>query len=110
MGSIPGWGRSFTGGNGNPLQCSCLENPHGQGRLVGVSSWGRKESDTTERTHTSLLTLHPIPGPSFDTMFLVSPVSDSHVPALPGGPALVKRPWRCGKGMWGGGRFPQCDT
>ena len=26
-GSIPGWGRSPGGGNGNPLQYSCLENP-----------------------------------------------------------------------------------
>ena len=27
MGSIPGSGRSPGGGNGNPLQYSCLENP-----------------------------------------------------------------------------------
>ena len=27
QGSIPGSGRSPGGGNGNPLQCSCLENP-----------------------------------------------------------------------------------
>ena len=27
MGSIPGSGRSLGGGNGNPLQYSCLENP-----------------------------------------------------------------------------------
>ena len=27
MGSIPGLGRSPGGGRGNPLQCSCLENP-----------------------------------------------------------------------------------
>ena len=27
MGSIPGLGRSAGGGNGNPLQNSCLENP-----------------------------------------------------------------------------------
>ena len=27
MGSIPGSGRSPREGNGNPLQCSCLENP-----------------------------------------------------------------------------------
>ena len=27
MGSIPGLGRSSGGGNGNPLQYSCLENP-----------------------------------------------------------------------------------
>ena len=29
-GSIPGLGRSLGGGHGNPLQYSCLENPHGQ--------------------------------------------------------------------------------
>ena len=29
LGLIPGWGRSPGGGNGNPLQYSCLENPHG---------------------------------------------------------------------------------
>ena len=28
-GSVPGWGRSPGGGHGNPLQYSCLENPHG---------------------------------------------------------------------------------
>ena len=27
VGFIPGWGRSPGGGNGNPLQSSCLENP-----------------------------------------------------------------------------------
>ena len=26
MGSVPGLGRSSRVGNGNPLQCSCLEN------------------------------------------------------------------------------------
>ena len=35
-------------GSGNPLQDSCLENPHGQGSLVGCSPWGRKELDTSE--------------------------------------------------------------
>ena len=30
-GSIPRWGRSPGGGNGNPLQCSCLENPKDRG-------------------------------------------------------------------------------
>ena len=28
---IPGWGRSPGEGNGNPLQCSCLENPTDRG-------------------------------------------------------------------------------
>ena len=45
-GSIPGWGRSPGGGNGNPLQYSCLENLHGQKSLVGCSLGGHKESDT----------------------------------------------------------------
>ena len=30
-GLIPGWGRSPGGGNGNPLQYSCLENPMDRG-------------------------------------------------------------------------------
>ena len=29
--SVPGLGRSPGGGNGNPLQCSCLENPMDRG-------------------------------------------------------------------------------
>ena len=32
-------------GNGNPLQCSCLENPR-DGSLVGCRLWGRTELDT----------------------------------------------------------------
>ena len=31
LGSIPGSGRSPGGGNGNPLQYSCLENPMNRG-------------------------------------------------------------------------------
>ena len=31
VGSIPGLGRSPGGGHGNPLQCSCLENPVDRG-------------------------------------------------------------------------------
>ena len=38
MGLIPGLGRFPGGGHGNPLQYSYLENPHGQGSLVGYSS------------------------------------------------------------------------
>ena len=49
---IPGWGRSPGGGHGNPLQYSCLENPHGRRSLVGYSPWGCRESDTTERLST----------------------------------------------------------
>ena len=45
---IPGSGRSLEGVNGNPVQYSCLENPHGQRSLAGYSPWGSKESDMTE--------------------------------------------------------------
>ena len=48
--SIPGLGRSPGAGHGNPLQCSCLNNLHGQRSLEGYSPWGRKESDMTEHT------------------------------------------------------------
>ena len=44
-GSIPGLGRLPGGGNGNPFQYSCLENPMDKRSLVGYSPWGCKESD-----------------------------------------------------------------
>ena len=49
-GLISGSGRSPGEGNDNPLQYSCLENPHGQRSLVGYSPWGHKELDTIEVT------------------------------------------------------------
>ena len=36
------------GSHGNPLQYSCLENPHGQRSLAGYSPWGHTELDTAE--------------------------------------------------------------
>ena len=35
-GSIPGSGRSPGEGNGNPLQCSCLENPTDRGAWLAT--------------------------------------------------------------------------
>ena len=52
LGSLPGLGRSPGGGNGHPLHCSCLENPHGQRSLAGYSPWGCKELETIERIST----------------------------------------------------------
>ena len=40
VGRIPEWGRSLGGGQGNPLQCSCLENPMDRG------AWGAAKSRT----------------------------------------------------------------
>ena len=37
-------------GNGNPLQCSCLENPRDSGAWWAAVYGGRTESDTTEAT------------------------------------------------------------
>ena len=36
LGSIPGWGRSSGGANGNPLQYSCLENPMDGGAWLAI--------------------------------------------------------------------------
>ena len=57
LGSIPGLGRSLEEGHGNPLQYSCLENPHGQRSLAGYNPWGLKESDMIERLSTHTRTL-----------------------------------------------------
>ena len=53
--SIPGWGRSPGGGNGNPLQYYCLESPQGQRSLVSCSPWGHKELDMAEHKHDHLI-------------------------------------------------------
>ena len=53
MGSIPGSGRSPGGGHSNPLQYSCLENPHGQRSLAGYTPWGHKELDAAEQLSTT---------------------------------------------------------
>ena len=51
--SIPGLGKSFGGGNGNPLQYSCLKN------LTDIGAWRATvqrvaELDMTEYTHTHM--------------------------------------------------------
>ena len=49
--SIPGLGRSPAEWNfSNPLQCACLGESYGQRSLVGYSTYGGKELDTTEVT------------------------------------------------------------
>ena len=43
------------GGHGNPLQCSFLENPHGQRSQMGYNPYGCKESDMIKATwHTHM--------------------------------------------------------
>ena len=47
---IPKLGRSPGEEYGNPLQYSCLQNPHGQRSLAGYIPQGHKELDTAEVT------------------------------------------------------------
>ena len=51
LGSIPRLGRSPGEGNGNPLQCSCLENP-----MDGGAWWATVHGVTKSRTRLSNLT------------------------------------------------------
>ena len=53
-GLIPGLGRSSGGGNGNPLQCACLENPM-DGRASQVTVHRVAKSRTQLCTHTHKL-------------------------------------------------------
>ena len=46
-GSVPGLGRSPGEGNGNPLQCSCLENSLDRGACWTTVHRVTKESDMT---------------------------------------------------------------
>ena len=47
--SIPGWGRSPGGGNGNSLQYSCLGNAMGRGAWWATVHGLTKQSGTTEQ-------------------------------------------------------------
>ena len=52
-GSIPGSGRSSGEGHGNPLQCSCLENPLDRGAW-----WATVHRVTKSRTRLKQLSMH----------------------------------------------------
>ena len=85
---------SCTGeGNGNPLQCSCLENPR-DGGAWWAAVYGVTESDTTEATqrqqqrihvHLNLLTHPTLLPPDVHEFFLYISVSIS---ALQIGPSV----------------------
>ena len=55
MGSIPGLGRSPVGGQGNPLQYSCLENPMDRG-----AQWATVHGVTESQTQLKRLSTHAI--------------------------------------------------
>ena len=81
LGSIPGSRRFPGGGNGNPLQYSCLEDSVDRGAWR-ASQWSREESDLTEQAHTSLAgILVPQPGSEPIPLALEGEVSTSGLPA-----------------------------
>ena len=62
VGLILGLGRCFRGGNGNPLQYSCLENPHGQAAwratVHGITnSWTQVKWLSTYSSSNNLLSI-----------------------------------------------------
>ena len=59
VGLIPGLGRSPGEGHGDPLQCSCLENPDGR-RSRRATAHGVAESDMTERLSVAWLIYHVV--------------------------------------------------
>ena len=74
IGSIPGSGRSPGGGHGNPLQCSCLENPMVRGSwratVHGVAkSWTRLKQ----------LSKHPWLWAKLQPLFLHGTISCIHI-------------------------------
>ena len=52
VGSIPGWGRSYGGGNCNPFQCSCPKTSMDRGNWEAAVH-GAAELNMTEHAHTS---------------------------------------------------------
>ena len=48
LASIPGLGRSPGGGDGNPLNYSCVKNPHGQRNLAGYSPWYHSQTQLSD--------------------------------------------------------------
>ena len=67
-GSILGSGRSPGGGNGNPLQYSCLENSMDREAWWAIAPRGHKELNVTEDAHMPKLSIFKsrdseLPGP-----------------------------------------------
>ena len=59
LGLIPGSRRSPEEGNGNPLQYSCLENPHGRRSLGGLQAIGSQGVRRDRATDTSKVMKQP---------------------------------------------------
>ena len=77
-GSIPGSGRSPGVGNGNPLQCSCLENPQDMGVW-----WAAVHGVTKSQTHPSILSPNELKlGSSSSIIIFLAPFPPNFYRAL----------------------------
>ena len=81
IGFILWWGRSPGGGNGNPSQYSCLENPMDRGGWWATVV-GRKESDTTEVTQRSRYLCNRTLSPEIDSYKYSQMIFDKTVRAI----------------------------
>ena len=89
--SIPGWGRSPGGGHGNPLQCSCLENPTDRGAwraaVSGLEKSERRLSDSqgynTQENQDSRPWLHKVTGLCKDVLHSAQATFPSEDPGTP---------------------------
>ena len=86
-GLIPGSGRSPGGGNGNPLQYSCLENSMDRGAWRPTVYEGHKQLDMTEHAHRYEEAHSDIPKelswmPSTNCGLLLSSRGAGHIPGL----------------------------
>ena len=83
MGSVPELGRYFGGGNGNPLQYSCQENPMDGGAWCTTVHGGHKESDMTEQMNMQDFTYHflcqypPLQSQSMETREVITGIKSS---------------------------------
>ena len=67
LGSIPGLRRSHGRGHGNPLQYSCLKNPHRQ-RPAGYNPWDRRVRPFRMTKHNFVILLDSCPCDIFSCM------------------------------------------
>ena len=76
-GSIPGSGRSPGGGNGNPIQYSCLENPmDSRPWWATVHGVVKNQTGLSVYTHTSVYLLKKIL--NFDTREITFIIQNTH--------------------------------
>ena len=83
LGSIPGSGRSLGEGNGNPLQYSCLENPHGRRILVGYSRGFAKSQTRLKWLSTHAHAYKDWPAPPNDSNIHLAPQAWSLLLCVP---------------------------